>query len=800
MFFRSERGQGSAEMLSTYAIAVIIIAVAVGVLSLALSQPNSVVPSSCGFVSNLNCQDVIVLSSPSSHNTTIMLSLTNPLRYPIYGTTIFADINGRNSTETACSPAYIRPGGNFTCIFNVPEKTMPHQFMSGDLYANFSYCGLSASNPANSCNSPTLVNLGHFTATVSAQTQLLVSVYPPSTTVTCGQMVTLNAVPSGGTSPYSYQWSLEFPGESSYTEVPGAIASFYNYPSSCSSTGTVHCEVAVTDKNGDHATSPPCLIDVVTTTTTTSSTSTTSTSSTSSTSTSSTSTSSTSTSSTSTSSTSTSSTSTSSTSTSTSTSTSSTSSTSTYTTVTTTVCPSGQTCTLGTSSLMVSITMADSFPHPELGAGAATCVGATGGVGGGSGVGSGYDCGTSLSSQMYGTNYTPTTSDASSLISEAYDIYSHCVSPGTLATLNNIPLTVTETAAKTCSIDSYMPFILGNGIGTESQTYTIPPTRQAYFGTYVRERPTVEFENLVPPNSGGICGLSNTVNTTVPYDYYGPDGLLSVSTMHVYGTPSNSGPEPPNVSSLIGNPPSYPTPAYTWTYQNFEYTQTNGYFDFCGQAQEYFAFAYAGQGLASPVAYKFLGWVGSGTGSYTGPDPIPQLQYVRTNITESAQWGQEYGFGEYKQLVSYQMPSSAQEALNWMCNGTPEYSYYLVGYGYFPVGTTLTSTALPSYWSPSGYDYCYGPNNQYGYGEASEYTGATYSGPFSNSTGPPSWIYACGPGSVSTSPPITYYSTYYNVLELGYPLFFTMPTYSCYVSNSMVYIHPTTTTTVVQSA
>jgi hypothetical protein len=55
-------------------------------------------------------------------------------------------------------------------------------------------------------------------------------------------------------------------------------------------------------------------------------------------------------------------------------------------------------------------------------------------------------------------------------------------------------------------------------------------------------------------------------------------------------------------------------------------------------------------------------------------------------------------------------------------DGTREYACYSVGYGYFPMGTTLTSKTLPSYWSPSGYDHCYGSNDQYGYGDVSEYT------------------------------------------------------------------------------
>lgn len=181
------RAQSGIEYLVIYGIAILIIAVAIAIIALSTSTPSLVVPSSCNFVDGLVCHDIIVGTNSITHNTTIALALSNPLSYPIYNATVFANIAGHNSIAASCLPKYVQPSGTLVCVFSADYNSIVNQFVSGTIYANLSYCGASLNNSEGKCNSATQEYVAYFTS--HAQPELA----PPS--------ISLAVIPA---SPYAY--------------------------------------------------------------------------------------------------------------------------------------------------------------------------------------------------------------------------------------------------------------------------------------------------------------------------------------------------------------------------------------------------------------------------------------------------------------------------------------------------------------------------------------------------------------------------------------------------------------------
>ena len=88
------------------------------------------------------------------------------------------------------------------------------------------------------------------------------TVFPNSITVGSTSTLTENT-PTGGTSPYSYQWQEETPGSSSYSNISGATSNTYKFATSSSSTrGIYNFEVQVSDSAGATQLSPPVNVIV----------------------------------------------------------------------------------------------------------------------------------------------------------------------------------------------------------------------------------------------------------------------------------------------------------------------------------------------------------------------------------------------------------------------------------------------------------------------------------------------------------------------------------------------------------
>jgi len=102
----------------------------------------------------------------------------------------------------------------------------------------------------DSATTPTSAN--SLAGTYIVNNALSVSISPTSRTYDAGQTITLTAIPSGGTPPYSYQWynSTLYSSTSTVLPIIGAITSTYS--ATASATGTFKYYVVV----GDSATTP----------------------------------------------------------------------------------------------------------------------------------------------------------------------------------------------------------------------------------------------------------------------------------------------------------------------------------------------------------------------------------------------------------------------------------------------------------------------------------------------------------------------------------------------------------------
>ncbi len=179
----NEKSQSSIEYIVIYGIAILIIAAVIVIITTSTAAPNLIVPSSCNFVDGLSCHDIIVETNAITHSTTIALALSNPLSYAVYNTIVFTNIAGQNSVGTSCLPSYVPPGGSIVCIFPADYNSIVNQFVSGTIYANLSYCGLSLANQQGQCNSETQEYVAYFTSHAQPDTsapQISLTVIPAS--------------------------------------------------------------------------------------------------------------------------------------------------------------------------------------------------------------------------------------------------------------------------------------------------------------------------------------------------------------------------------------------------------------------------------------------------------------------------------------------------------------------------------------------------------------------------------------------------------------------------------------------
>ncbi|MGC8648148.1 MAG: hypothetical protein ACP5SJ_01460, partial [Candidatus Micrarchaeia archaeon] len=162
---KEEEGQSAMEYLMTYGWALLLIAIIASLLYLYIGVPHVIVPSSCAFTFGAYCDDLVVGANATTHASKLAVFLTNTQAYPILHPELFVNVNGVNSSASACQPNYVLPGGAIICEVSLPVQESLGSFLAGKIYLNASYCGLAVNTTPQGCESaPKETYVGSFSA------------------------------------------------------------------------------------------------------------------------------------------------------------------------------------------------------------------------------------------------------------------------------------------------------------------------------------------------------------------------------------------------------------------------------------------------------------------------------------------------------------------------------------------------------------------------------------------------------------------------------------------------------------
>ena len=138
------KAQSAVEYLITYGWAILIIVLAVSLLYFYVLLPTLSTPNSCAFAMPISCQDIVLSTNTITNTANIIVLVTNSQQYPIQSPSLFASVNGINTSRAACSPGFVTAGGVMVCQLSFPSQAGINGFVSGKLYLNASNCGFAA--------------------------------------------------------------------------------------------------------------------------------------------------------------------------------------------------------------------------------------------------------------------------------------------------------------------------------------------------------------------------------------------------------------------------------------------------------------------------------------------------------------------------------------------------------------------------------------------------------------------------------------------------------------------------------
>jgi hypothetical protein len=188
------RAQTAIEFLLTYSFLFIILGVAVSILIFIATAPVATVPSQCSSFGGLACNFVAIYSNRSAAYSLITLSITNSQSVPINITNVSVMINGVSS-QGACTPYFLYPGQDATCVANMTTVQSFGALLQGFYKINARYCnsGISSISKGN-CTYEKVAYSGSFSATVLKSRSIIFSVVA-SISPKSLQQVPFNTIP-----------------------------------------------------------------------------------------------------------------------------------------------------------------------------------------------------------------------------------------------------------------------------------------------------------------------------------------------------------------------------------------------------------------------------------------------------------------------------------------------------------------------------------------------------------------------------------------------------------------------------
>lgn len=206
--------QSATEYISTYAWAIMIMAIIIAILYYFFSLPSQSIPSMCTFQSSLYCKSLTVLVNTTAHNATIIALITNQQQNPIESATLTVQINGVNTTTSACLPGAVIGGGLMVCIITYKTNITAGSLVTGTLYLDIQSCTAILTNCLQPINETYVANFADHADPFTASTSPTISFdfnatsYSPPANNSKDQLtanVRLSGVPLAGATVYFKQ-------------------------------------------------------------------------------------------------------------------------------------------------------------------------------------------------------------------------------------------------------------------------------------------------------------------------------------------------------------------------------------------------------------------------------------------------------------------------------------------------------------------------------------------------------------------------------------------------------------------
>ena len=157
---RSVKAQSALEFLVSYAWALILIAVVLGIFIYFISLPKTIVPTGCSFSYGIDCRGLIIGSN--SVTTQIGLIVVNSQAYDLIGpTNVIINVSGYGITTLQCIPSNVPSGSATLCSGSMSEIISPGSGISGTITMNSQVC---LTGTAENCAAERVTSyIGNFT-------------------------------------------------------------------------------------------------------------------------------------------------------------------------------------------------------------------------------------------------------------------------------------------------------------------------------------------------------------------------------------------------------------------------------------------------------------------------------------------------------------------------------------------------------------------------------------------------------------------------------------------------------------
>ena len=185
-FKKCRKGQSTLEYFLVYGWALLLAVIIAILLYIFVFAPSAITPNSCFFAYGAYCQDMIFGSNSISSK--IALFLTNTQQYPIINPQVSLNISNIGIVNGKCLPSYVSPGGAIICNVTLPTTAISTgTLVSGKLYLSAIPCPSGNATACSSSQKQTYVgNFNSHASPLLTSTTLSISVSAANSTATIG--------------------------------------------------------------------------------------------------------------------------------------------------------------------------------------------------------------------------------------------------------------------------------------------------------------------------------------------------------------------------------------------------------------------------------------------------------------------------------------------------------------------------------------------------------------------------------------------------------------------------------------